>query len=385
MLANLCRAISELIPLKKATFSILFAFLFIALSVISRAETPTPTSEEEALQQKLDRLNEEVAATKARLAVIRGARVPPAVESDKKKEESTQATSVESQNFLSSFIRQVNLWNSVFNKDYFKQPAEISYVRPGSGPSSFAIDAGVRVEMQSKYFSWGETISPAIGVDYHRSTNPAALKDLFQAGGQFEDTIGFAATSGVLLDNVADISYKIDRVRRLDSLNASITLYPVVTFGKMGLPVLAFLNTDNYHRSLGMRWRWEPFIGATYEDTVQTGAAVKSGHHGILDYGVEFLIYPFFSTKLGKQIEITASYKGWEPIDPTGVFGWEHTSSYYEADLTYLFISPNPITVGEMTSRTVDWGLTFKYQNGTNLETGDKNLDLLTLALTGRF
>ena len=346
---------------------------------------PESASQEEALMRKLDRLNEEVAATKQQLEALRNRNHKTVIASEKASAETTQDTSAESPNLLSSFVKQVSLRNSVFDKDAFAKPAAISYTRPGNGPASYAVDAALKVEMQPLYFPWGETLSSSLGLDYHHNTNPADFKDRVQVGGQFEDTIGFAASSGILLDTTGDVSYKVDNAKNLDSLVGSIKIQPVLYFERMGFPALTLLNTDNYHRLGIARWRWEPFLGMQYEDTVQTSAGIQSGHHAIVNYGAELEIYPFFKTKLGKKVEFIAAYKGNTPVDATGVFAGEQTTSYFEMELTYLFTAPNPVKIGAETPQTIDMGITLKYQNGDNLETGDMNLDVFTIALTGRF
>ena len=335
--------------------------------------------------QKLDRLNQEVAETKQRLDAIRGPNSQTVPKADEKNATvATEDTTGGSENPFSSFIKQVSLRQSVFDKDAFDKPAAISYTHPSSGSPSVAIDAGLKVEMQPKFIPWGATITSSLGMDYHRNTSPGALKDLFEVGGQFEHTLGFAATWGLSLDTAGDIAYKVDKVRHIDSIEGSIKTHPVFTFEKMGLPALSFLNTDNYHQMGCVRWNWEPFVGAQYEDTTGTGSGVQSGHHLLIDYGVELRLYPFFKS-IGKKVEITASYKGWQPVNPTGVFAGEQNSSYFETQITYFFVESNPIRIGEKTSDTLDMGLTFRYQNGDNLETGNKHLDLFIVALTGRF
>jgi hypothetical protein len=348
------------------------------------ADAPPPASEE-ALMQKLDRLNQEVATTKQQLETIRNQKHEPVPASEKAAAEPAPSPSAESPNLFSDFVKQVNLRNSVFDKDAFDKPAAISYTRPGSGPASYAIDAGLKVEMQPLFFPWGETLSPSLGIDYHRNTNAGNLMDRVQVGTQFEYTLGSTATSPVALEITGDVSYKVDNAKSLDSLIGSTKMQPVLRFEKMGLPGFALLNSDNYQRLWTARWRWEPFLGLQYEDTTQTGAGVQSGHHALVNYGVELQVDPFFTTTLGKKVEFTAAYKGDTPVNPTGVFAKEQTTSYFEMDLTYMFTAPNPVMIGKETAKNIDMGITLKYQNGDNLETGDMHLDVLTLALTGRF
>src|SRR5580704_309456 len=184
--------------IKKAKILALTCF-FLPLLNCRAADAPPPASEE-ALMQKLDRLNEEVAATKQQLETIRSQKPEPVTASKKAAAETAPSTSAEPPNLFSNFVKQVNLRNSVFDKDAFDKPADISYTRPGNGPSSYAIDAGLKIVMQPLFFPWGETLSPSLGIDYHRNTNPGNLMDRVQVGTQFEYTLGSTATSPVALE-----------------------------------------------------------------------------------------------------------------------------------------------------------------------------------------
>jgi hypothetical protein len=367
------------------SFSVLLlSMLLVSLAVkCFAADSPAATPEEQILLQKLEHLNREVTAVQRQLATLREPDPQADVENRTLALETVESTPVPT-NVFANVIKQVKLQQSVFDKDAFAKPASISYTHSGGGSSSFALDAGLGIEMQPRFFPWGETLSSSFGLDYHRNTTAGALKNLFQAGAQFEDTLGFAASSGLTLDTAGDVAYKVNRVKHVDSIEGSIKVHPVFTFEKMGLAGLSFLNTDNFHRTGCARWRWEPFIGAQYESAVQSGSATDSGRHLLITYGAELLLQPFYST-LGKKIEMTASYKGWQPFSQTGVYAGERNSSFFEAEITYLFVESNPIKVGAKTSETLDMGLTLKYQNGDNLETGDKHLDVFTVALTSRF
>jgi hypothetical protein len=359
---------------------------FVALATQSlAADSSVVAVQEEMLLEKLESLNREVLAVQQQLKAIRDPD-PERHLGDYEKTialetvESTPASS----NAFGAVIKKIKLQQSVFDKDAFAKPASISYTHSGAGSSSFALDAGLGFEMQPRFFPWGETLSSSLGLDYHRNSTVGALKNLFQAGAQFEDTLGFAASSGISFDTAGDIGYKINRVKHVDSVEGSFKIHPVITFEKMGLAGLSFLNTDNFHRTGCARWRWEPFVGAQYENAVQTGSATESGRHVLISYGAELLLQPFYRS-IGKKVEVTASYKGWQPFSQTGVYRGERNSSIFEAEITYLFVESNPIKVGAETSETLDMGLTLKYQNGDNLETGDKHLDVFTVALTSRF
>jgi hypothetical protein len=373
--------------MKSLKILILVAATVALVTQTSAADSSAVAAQEDTLLQKLETLNREVVAVQRQLKAIRDSDPERHKEDNEKIIALQTAQSTESNassNAFGAVIKKVKLQQSVFDKDAFAKPASISYTHSGGGSSSYALDVGLGLEMQPRFFPWGETLSSSFGVDYHRNSTVGALKNLFQAGAQFEDTLGFAASSGVSLDTTGDVAYKVNRVNHVDSVEGSFKIHPVITFEKMGLAGLSFLNTDNFHRTGCARWRWEPFFGAQYENAVQTGSATASGRHVLLGYGAELLLYPFYRS-IGKKVEVTASYKGWQPFSQTGVYRAEKNSSFFEGGITYLFVESNPIKVGAETSETLDMGLTLKYQNGDNLETGDKHLDLFTVALTSRF
>jgi|GEM_PF-5192404 len=350
-------------------------FLLAGLPGISLAAEASTTA---ALEQDVERLQKELAAKKEQLASIRAQHV---------KESAVVPAEAEptALNPLSNIIKRISLRNSVFNENGFQKDATISYTRPGNGVSSYAIDAGLKFDLQPQFLPFGNTISSSLGVEYHRNSNLATLKNLLQFGAEFEDVLGFAATWPVLFDVTGNVSYKIDDVRDFHSLNGKVKFLPVIYFERMGLDGLRFLNTDNFQRLGSARWRWQLFFEVQYEDTVQTNSGTMSGHHALCDYGAELRLYPFFSTRLGTKVEFTATYKGWTPLSTGGIFSGEQPSSYFETELTYWFDAPNPLSIGEKTADKAAIGLTVGYQAGDNLETGDMNLDLLSLAMHIRF
>jgi hypothetical protein len=370
----------------KSLRAFLLSTALVGLAVESlAADSATLGPEERMLLKKLERLNDEVRVVQGQLETIRRRVIEPDLGGgDRVMALQTAESTPVSGNAFADVIKQIKLQQSVFDKDAFAKPASISYTHAGGASSSFAVDAGLGVELQPRFFPWGETLSSSLGLDYHRNSTVGALKNLLQVGGQFEDTRGFAATSGFALDTVGDVAYKVNRVKHVDSIEGSLKMHPVITFEKMGLSGLSFLNTDNFHRTGCARWRWEPFFGAQYENAVQSGSTTESGRHLLITYGAELFLQPFYRS-MGKKVEVTASYKGWQPFSQTGVYAEERNSSFFEAQITYLFVESNPIKIGAETNGTLDMGLTLKYQNGDNLETGDKHLDVFTVALTSRF
>ena len=366
------------------SLSLLAVCLSLVSTVASAADSASNSPDVEQLESEIDKLKHLLAAKEKQLADTKGPTLATKTASDAKTLMRTDgATTASEPTALSNLIRQVSLRNSVFDANKITLPAEFSYTHPGHGASSYGVDAALNFELQPTYLPFGSTTSTNIGVEYHRNTDSGALEDLFETGLQFENVLGFAATWPVLLDTTGEGYFKVDKIRHFDSLNGDVKLQPVIYFERMGLPGLSFLNTDNYHRVGVLRWQWQPFVGAQYEGTVDTDG-VSTGQHVILNYGVELQLFPFFKL-LGKQIEIDASYKGWKPYDFTGVYADDKISNFFEARLTYNFTAPNPLRIGERTAPTVDMGVTLKYQNGDDLDSGLKHVDLFTLSLTARF
>lgn len=166
------------------------------------------------------------------------------------------------------------------------KPAEISYTRPDTGPSSATVDAGIEARIG---LAWATSISEmAIGVEHHRNTATASKRDIVLAG--IAATGGFVGADGAL-NYRSSVKYKNDRNQGTRGLVAGIDLYPYIP---TRLNATAKLASDIYltpTTSFGLQY--ERANSASVADT--PGGSV---FRGVAAAGLHFEIGPRWTTSL---------------------------------------------------------------------------------------
>jgi len=276
---------------------------------------------------------------------------------------------------VATVLDRVILRQSVFDQKTFKNPAEITYVRPGSGPADYAIDAGLGFSFIT-YQRGIMQLDWLIGVDYHRNSNPAALQDIFQPGLVFDLTLGNTATDPFATLIKGSGSFKNDTVADLQSVEATLEV----------LPLWSPLRINSALRAGPLMAQWQPFGGLVYESATDTAANVEKGHRLLGRFGAEIEIFPL-AKYIKDRLRLHARYTAWSTLDATGVYGGlarDEWSAYFEAGLSYFFFVDTPAP-GVETAKQTRIGIGLTYQNGDDPELGLEDLDLLTLSLQAQF
>jgi hypothetical protein len=353
-----------------------FRIVSLACAAVFAAFAPASAAEPESIRQKVMRLRSELAKAESDLAVVEGRASGSAVSDPK----GSAAAAPEPE--LSPFDKLVNkvvLRRSIFNKKAIDDPAEISYSRPGHGDESYAIDAGLGVELATAFWEPSAfnrpvpiTLATSIGAEYHRNTALAVLKDQFEAGLRFEAALGSGRKGlGFIVNGGA--TYINDNVANTRVAQGSLEL----------LPVAKLLLTDDFYDAGPLRWRWAPFGAIVYDNIFDTNVNLEKGERVIARYGAELQIWPLYGY-LAEKLELRARYTAWSDLNSTGIYRGNGWSDYFEAGMTYWFNTPNPVG-GRNTAKVVDMGLGLTYVYGEDPELDLHDVDLLTLSFQAKF
>jgi len=271
-----------------------------------------------------------------------------------------------------SFIDRLFLRKSVFDEETLSpgqitNPAQFTYVHPGHGNDSYSIDAGLAATFLTPQpgkwqMDWG------IGADYHRNSDATSTKNLFQTGVIADAIFGNAAESDFVRSK-ANVSYKDNNVKDLQSVAAGLDI----------LPVVAFLKIDNFHRAGPAHWRWQPFAGLRYEGAFDQETGLREGHWLAARYGVEVQIFPLFDY-IKRSVEVTTNYTMWSDLSSTGPYKGKNWNGYLDIEATYWFNGGASAHKGKM-----DVGVGLSYQNGDNSELDVTDADLLVISLKAKF
>ncbi|MEY2488365.1 MAG: hypothetical protein QOC70_307 [Verrucomicrobiota bacterium] len=330
------------------------------------------SSELEQLRRENQQLKQQLAEVRAKLPVAAPTAAPSPARQTEKETKTPEVAKTTDQPLLSSWVKRLYLRKSVFDETTIKavtQPAMISYVHPGNGSDSYAIDAGVAADLWPVGGEkWQADVG--LGVEYHRNTKVSSRKDLFQTGLVYQAILGNTSLDPITSILKGGISFKNDNVKDLQAVETSLNVLPIITF----------LYTDDYHAITdSVCVRWQPFAGISYEGATDTAANVSKGHRLLARYGVQGGLW--FKDK----IELTTRYTARSVFDSSGVYASQNDwNGYFDASLTYWFKAANPLASGG-TSKTVDFGIGLSYENGDNPELSVINADLLTLSFQAKF
>jgi hypothetical protein len=347
------------------TFSVPLFLVIVASLTAQGAPTAAQLEEENLdLRQKVRALERQLAAIQADQPKAAGgkATIEPAPALEETPVRGTDRV-----------IDNIILRRSVFDEKFIERPAEMTYVRPGSGPASYSIDAGVAVKLlplfsRTTMTSW----DIRLGAEYHRDSKITSPKEVFQTGINFVAVAGKATSPlGALLNG--DLSYKTDNVADARSIAGSLDV----------LPRVDLLRTDDFIDIGPTRIRWQPFVGLLYESAYDTAANVDEGHRLVGRYGAELVFYPAWKAVEAK-LEVRARYTAWTALDATGLYEGDDWSSFIETGITYWFNRRISVP-GVRTADEMEVGLGLTYENGDNPELSIKDIDQLTLSLQARF
>jgi hypothetical protein len=292
---------------------------------------------------------------------------------------------------VATVLDRVMLRESVFDAKSIAEPARITYVRPGSGDDTYAIDAGVAFNLIT-YSPGNWQLDWRLGAEYHRDSAAASLKDVWTTGVLFDLAIGNPATSANTFLINGDIRYKDDTVADLRSAVVSLELLPIIAALKIDTlnevpmrqsPVGADGKSSPSEQRGILAWRWQPFVGLLEESSLDTAANVEKGHQIVGRYGAEVQIFPLFRW-VRDRVELTARYTAWSTLDSTGVYDGDDFSAFYQVGLKYWFDTPTPVG-GSETRKKMRIGLGLLYENGDNPELSLRDTDQLTFSLTAIF
>jgi len=333
-------------------------------------QAPSPSGELERLRKENQQLRKQLSDAQEKSRPEKAVAKPEDVTVDKKV--ISEVATVPESRGPSTFLDKMFLRKSVFDQDLLAPgqitgPAQITYVHPGHGNDTYAVDAGLAFTFITPQPGLWQ-IDWALGADYHRNSDISAKKDLFQTG-VIADAIFGNPAEGDFVRMKGNLSYKDNAVMDLRSVSGGIDV----------LPVVAGLWIDNYHRLGPAHWRWQPFAGFRYESTTDTAVTAKNGHRLLALYGVETQIFPLFDY-VKRTVEVKTTYTMWSDVSSSGVYSGKSWNGFLDADLTYWFNGGLSVH-----KQKIDLGVGITYQNGDNPELSLTHVDLLTVALKAKF
>lgn len=331
-------------------------------------------AETESIHQRVVRLRRELAAAETSLARLEGRATGKVAAEPGKAADTSEAHEWTP---FEKFAQGVVVRRSAFDKKQITDPAEISYTRPGHGKESFAIDAGVGVELgvtrwKPSVFNHVVpiTMSTNFGVEYHRNSALSSRTDQFETGLRFETAINSGQSDFFALLN-GNISYVNDNVAGTRVLKGSVEF----------LPSIRALKTDDYYDAGSLRWRWAPFAALVYDRTVDRNDRANGGHRLLGRYGAEVQVWPFYKS-VGEKVELRGRYTVWSDLDSSGMFKGNSGSTFYEAGVTYWLSRPDP---NPKNPKRAEVGIGLTYTNGEDPELGLQNTDQIVLSLQAKF
>ena len=292
---------------------------------------------------------------------------------------------------VATFLDRLRLRESVFDEKRIGEPAHITYVRQGSGAEAYSVEAGVALDLIT-YSPGNWQLDWRVGLEYHRNSAAASLKNVWMTGVLFDLAIGNPATSPNTLLINGDVRYKNDVQANLRSVVTSFEFLPVIAALRIDtlneIParrqVVSVEGKNAVAEQRGiLAWRWQPFFGLVGEWAQDTSDTVDDGHRVVGRYGAELQVFPLFRW-VRDRVELSARCTAWSTIDSSGVFTGDNFSVYYQAGLKYWFDARAP-EVGSETRKKMRVGLGANYENGDNPELSLRRIDQLTLSLTAIF
>jgi hypothetical protein len=364
---------------------LLIVFTILRLgSACLLAQTFVESSEMERLKTENKELRKKLADAEQKLKAASPKATPtPAPATPSSTVTTTEPTVERTQ--ISTFFDKVFLRKSVFSEDTLSPagisgPAQFTFEHPGHGNDSYSIDTGVAVTFITAAISQAQ-IDWGVGLDYHRNSAASSPKDLFQTGVVADSIFGNPATSDFFARLKANLSYKDDELKDLQSVAGGIDV----------LPVARLLWIDNYHVIGPAHWRWQPFAGLRWESSTGVASGASNGYELLARYGIESQVFPFFECrdwfgaagsqdKIKRSIEVTLTLTAWSDIASSGVYNNKDWRGYLDANLTYWF--GGGLSVAK---EKASLGFGLGYQNGDNPDLNRTDVDLLTLSLKAKF
>jgi hypothetical protein len=255
-------------------------------------------------------------------------------------------------------------------------PAEISYVHPGEGNDSYAINAGVGANFSTVVTRPTVAIDWGAGIEYHRDTDVSKRMDLLKTALIANATLGDANTSEEKMRFwrvQGSVGFNNDNVSNLQAISTHIDAYPV--YGA------CFIDDQRTIETLPLPFRWQPKVGLAYEHSTSTAAGADQGERLLIKYGVRVESYPLHLW-VKRTVQFNLDLMANSIPTATNVYrpnkDW---NAYLRADLTYWFRPPDDL--GD--KQQFNFGIGITYERGDDPEMDIAHQDLLTLSLRAKY
>lgn len=182
------------------------------------------------------------------------------------------------------------------DKNLLDKPANVTYVDPDEGRSSYNVNAALK----GTYAPTGTNWEYGLTLEAHKNTLINKEQDIVIFDINSEGSWG-NLESGYRIRPDFSIGLKSDQESDAESVQAIAEL--AFFYGKLGINKA--LGGDNF------RWYWAPTFALEYEDISGEGDN-PDGDVGRFYSDIDLVFYPFFKKTDGGRLSVQLSYSNWQ-------------------------------------------------------------------------
>lgn len=221
------------------------------------------------------------------------------------------------------------LRQSVVDKNVVEKPAQIQILFPRNAPTSYAVDAGLTVNVISSNSSLVSRLQLGPSFELHRNNQTDKPQATFVGGATALYFLGNHVNQGTL-------AYKTDKIKHTSTWQASGKYTPLV-------PRLA----DGLIRGPDwLKFVWQPTVGLEYDNIVKTQQSRPTGTTYRGYASVDTGVYPA-AVKLDEKLIWATSYSYWKDLSESSALDDAHDRhQLLKSSLTMYIDSMKHVGVG---------------------------------------
>jgi hypothetical protein len=231
-------------------------------------------------------------------------------------------------------LSRLKLRASVLDKNAVEKPALFQATFPDGKPATYAIDAGLTLELvpSSSALAASWKIGPYL--EYHRRTQLTQPQDSLLTGVSVLSIAGDPASWSHYTQ--AKVEYKRDAVKDTESFQGAVLYMPLVPRHAIGLA----------RGPSALRILWQPAVGVEWERIAQAPMGKPTGSVARLSAGVDVAFYPADDV-LKKRLELVASWTYWrDAAERSGLDDGDDSHRLWKGTVSYALDADAHASVG---------------------------------------
>jgi hypothetical protein len=249
---------------------------------------------------------------------------------------------------------RIKLRQSVLDRNAVEKPALIQITFPKDKPASYAVDAGLTLNLISEDSKLSSSLKMGPTVELHRSTQGDKPQASFSAGATALHIKRMTDASDFV--SVVTAGYKRDKIKHTSTMQTGYKYTPLISKYAIGL----------YRGPDALQVLWQPTFGLEYDNVIESTASMGKGSTLRGHAQVDVAVYPA-GKALERRLELATSYIYWPDLaEAKSVDDGKDRHELLQSSLTVYLDGKRHFGVG------------FDYVHGEN---PTKGLDYQTYAL----